>query len=267
MHPTVPVPDTLLLFSRSSTAPKPLCMYIHTVIHRLSASTHTNHTLHMAPQTHRNQENRTPICYPSVFRAVVCLVSMPMLSSLHYHSSFSAHLNSRQTNPALAHPVPHTAITPHVASPTHHPGQPVFASRRYPELLYVPLTASNTHIVLLPTKSLPFPACLTYSDVNPKFVQFRSHVSPLFSIPLPATGFPVTPTEPGPAPSPASGFRPSGLCTPISPAVTTGARNLGVPILMRPRSSLLPFPLFRLFAPFSPFFRSIVFLSPVWRLL
>ena len=159
--------------SCSTTAPKPLCMYIHTVMHRLSASTHTNHTFHMAPQTHRNQENRTPICYPSVFRAVVCLVSMPIVSSLHYPSSFSAHLNSRQTNPALTQPVPLTAITPHVASPTHHPGQPVLASWRYPELLFVPLTASNTHIVLLPTKSLPFPACLTYSDVNPKFVQFR----------------------------------------------------------------------------------------------
>ena len=42
------------------------------------------------------------------------------------------------------------------------------------------------------------------------------------------TGFPVTPPEPGPAPSSASGFRPSGLCTPVSPGVPTGARNLGV---------------------------------------
>ena len=42
------------------------------------------------------------------------------------------------------------------------------------------------------------------------------------------TGFPVTPPEPGPAPSPASGFRPSGLPTPVSPGVPTGARNLGV---------------------------------------
>ena len=111
---------------------------------------------------------------------------MPILSSLHYPSSFSAHLNSRQTNPALAHPVPHTAITPHVASPTHHPGQPVFASRRYPELLYVPLTASNTHIVLLPTKSLPFAAC-----VHGVFVH-RTHVDPLAflsALPLGTLGF------------------------------------------------------------------------------
>ena len=42
------------------------------------------------------------------------------------------------------------------------------------------------------------------------------------------TGFPVTPPEPGPAPSQASGFRPSGLLTPVSPGVPTGARNLGV---------------------------------------
>ena len=43
-----------------------------------------------------------------------------------------------------------------------------------------------------------------------------------------ATGVPVTPPEPGPAPSQASGFRPSGLLTPVSPGVPTGARNLGV---------------------------------------
>ena len=42
------------------------------------------------------------------------------------------------------------------------------------------------------------------------------------------TGFPVTPTEPGPAPSPTSGFRPSGLPTPVSTGVPTGASNLGV---------------------------------------
>ena len=48
------------------------------------------------------------------------------------------------------------------------------------------------------------------------------------SLSLSATGFPVTPPEPGPAPSSASGFRPSGLCTPVSPGVPTGARNLGV---------------------------------------
>ena len=49
-----------------------------------------------------------------------------------------------------------------------------------------------------------------------------------FSLSLFVTGFPVTPPEPGPAPSPASGFRPSGLPTPVSPGVPTGARNLGV---------------------------------------
>ena len=49
-----------------------------------------------------------------------------------------------------------------------------------------------------------------------------------FSLSLLATGFPITPPKPGPAPSSASGFRPSGLCTPVSPGVPTGARNLGV---------------------------------------
>ena len=60
-----------------------------------------------------------------------------------------------------------------------------------------------------------------------------------------ATGFPVTPPEPGPAPSPASGFRPSGLLTPVFPGVPTGARNLGVCV-------------FSCFA-FNPYYRLSVF--------
>ena len=40
----------------------------------------------------------------------------------------------------------------------------------------------------------------------------------------------------GPAPSPASGLRPSGLPTPVSPGVHTCARNLGVRVF----SPLLP---------------------------
>ena len=78
-------------------------------------------------------------------------------------------------------------------------------SRRYPGPLYVTLTPFTT--------------------------QHRSHVQlsllRLFHTLL-ATGFPVTPPEPGPAPPPATGFRPSGLPTPVSPGVPTGARNLGV---------------------------------------
>ena len=60
------------------------------------------------------------------------------------------------------------------------------------------------------------------------------------SLSLFATGFPVTPPEPGPAPSPASGFRPSGLQSPVSPGVPTGARNLGVLVIFH-ASSLLSF--------------------------
>ena len=55
---------------------------------------------------------------------------------------------------------------------------------------------------------------------------------PSVSRAFPPTGFPVTPPEPGPAPSQASGFRPSGLLTPVSPGVPTGARNLGVCVLV-----------------------------------
>ena len=47
------------------------------------------------------------------------------------------------------------------------------------------------------------------------------------SLSLFATGFPVTPPEPGPVPSPASGFRPPGPQSPVSPGVPTGALNLG----------------------------------------
>ena len=60
---------------------------------------------------------------------------------------------------------------------------------------------------------------------------YLAHVSFVFPLSLFATGFPVTPPEPGPAPSPASGFRPSGLLTPVFPGVPTGARNLGVCVI------------------------------------
>ena len=59
-----------------------------------------------------------------------------------------------------------------------------------------------------------------------------AHVSFVFSLSLFATGFPVTPHEPGPVPLPASGFRPSGLPTPVSTGVPTGARNLGVRVIL-----------------------------------
>ena len=68
--------------------------------------------------------------------------------------------------------------------------------------------------------------CMSYSHrLLPRTIP-RSRVFRLSL--LLATGFPVTPPEPGPAPSPASGFRQSGLPTPVSPSVPTGARNLGV---------------------------------------
>ena len=56
----------------------------------------------------------------------------------------------------------------------------------------------------------------------------RSSASRVSLFRPPCDRIPVTPPEPGPAPSPASGFRPSGLPTPVSPGVPTGARNLGV---------------------------------------
>ena len=64
------------------------------------------------------------------------------------------------------------------------------------------------------------------------------------SLSLFATGFPVTPPEPGPAPSQASGFRPSGLLTPVSPGVPTGARNLGICVF----TCFAPNPCYRLSA-------------------
>ena len=72
------------------------------------------------------------------------------------------------------------------------------------------------------------------------------------SLSLLATGFPVTPPEPGPAPSSASGFRPSGLCTPVSPGVPTGARNLGVCVFLLLLSFQISPHVFRLPPVFAP---------------
>ena len=83
-----------------------------------------------------------------------------------------------------------------------------------------------------------------YVTPTPFTTQHRYHVQ-VFLVFLSLTlcdRIPVTPPEPGPAPLQASGFRPSGLPTPVSPGVPAGARNLGVCDF----SLLLPFKTFHL---------------------
>ena len=78
------------------------------------------------------------------------------------------------------------------------------------------------------TITVHFPGLVRLPQPKTNFHAISLTCLSCFSLSLHATGFPVTPPEPGPAPSLATGFRPSGLCTPISPGVPTGARNLGV---------------------------------------
>ena len=121
--------------------------------------------------------------------------------------------------PTTAHiltPYPTLPQSLFVTTPTHSPWP--YVSRRYPGPCM-----SFTHRLLTITVSflhLPRPK----TTPNTISLTCRS----CFYLSLPATGFPVTPPEPGPAPSPASGFRPSGLPTPVSPGVPTGAHTLGV---------------------------------------
>ena len=91
---------------------------------------------------------------------------------------------------------------------------------------------SDAHIITTPTRLPPVIRVTALPRALVCHTHTVFHPTPLprpsVSLSLLATGFPVTPPEPGPAPSSASGFRPSGLLTPVSPGVPTGARNLGV---------------------------------------
>ena len=121
-------------------------------------------------------------------------------------------------------------VHPHRTPPCHQP----FSSPRQripqasqtsrhgvtPGPLYVFPTPFSNHLRSHTSPAKPsFPACFAYPNLKPNFTQFHSHAFLCLFILLRATGFPVTPPDPGPAPSPASGFRPSGLSAPVSPGV------------------------------------------------
>ena len=167
--------------------------------------------LHRTPQPYTVHQ-RFPVFHPQHTPRMVC-------ESPRTHGNktrISRFTESRTTICATCHPpiptktaTPLVFLCPFTPTPTKSLHQRAstrsYVSRRYPGPLYVtptPFTTqhrSNVQVSLV---------CLFFTRL--------------------ATGFPVTPPEPGPAPSQASGFRPSGLPTPVSPGVPTGARNLGV---------------------------------------
>ena len=83
-----------------------------------------------------------------------------------------------------------------------------YVSRRHPGPMYVILTPFTTQH------------------------RYHAHVSIVFLSSTLCDRISGYTPEPGPAPSPASGFRPSGLPTPVSTGVPTGARNLGVCVIL-----------------------------------
>ena len=135
---------------------------------------------------------------------------------------------------------PHIHTVPHPA-PTfdrHHIHASTLASQTSCHgvttcLLYVfPTPFIIHHLYHASPAKLSFQSCLAHPDKNPHFALFRPRIFRCLSLSLAQRNriFGFT-HEPGPAPSPATGFRPSGLPTPVSPGVPTGASNLGVRIL------------------------------------
>ena len=165
---------------------------------------------------HSHQHRTSP---PTPFPSFTSQITSRMVcESPRTHDNktrISSIMESRTTICATCHPpIPTYTASPLVFlcpfTPTFTKSLPQrasprsYVSRRYPGPLYV----------------TPTPLTTQHS--------YHAQASLVFLSSLLATGFPVTPPEPGPVLSPASGFRPSGLLTPVSPGVPTGARNLGV---------------------------------------
>ena len=115
-------------------------------------------------------------------------------------------------NVPLAHTESHS-LTPRLSlSFSHRLSKYPFTSTRLPPVIRVTAlprpNVCHTHPVYHPVP-LPRSRVFRVSLLRSLRLDFRLH-------------------PPGPAPSQASGFRPSGLPTPVSPGVPTGARNLGV---------------------------------------